>query len=90
MKKQTELIFRPCAYLYRLSLLALVATSSLLMLTPSAAGRDLKVAEASAREVEATRSRNENKRRTSKKTEKPKFSGYDASDSSKPETTADE
>ena len=49
MKKQTTLIFRACAYLYRFSLLALVATSSFSMLTHSAAGKDLKVAETSGK-----------------------------------------
>ena len=49
MKKPTTLIFRACAYLYRFSLLALVATSSFSMLTHSAAGKDLKVAETSGK-----------------------------------------
>ena len=49
MKKPTTLIFRPCTTLCRLVLLAWIATSSFLMLTPSAAGKDLKVAEDSGK-----------------------------------------
>ncbi len=49
MKKPTTLISRACVYLCRFSLLALVATSSFSMLTHSAAGKDLKVAETSGK-----------------------------------------
>jgi arylsulfatase A-like enzyme len=51
MKKQTSLITRPCTALCRLVLLACVTTSSFSLLTPTAAGKDLKVAEAAGKRM---------------------------------------